>query len=185
MAGILGLGATHSPLLVGNDARMAGIFERLLQNPRVPPSSTNPANWPMAMQQEWAAHQAGEAPAAHRKRAMEGFRAVRAALDAFNPDFLLIFGDDQYENFREDGVAPFCVFALDAIEFASLPPHWCGKCLGRTAGYRRAAHRTSRRRPLSCALTDRTGVRHQLRLHDATRSRAAARIHQCAAAARQ
>ena len=124
MAGILGLGATHSPLLVGNDAGMAGIFERLLQNPRVPPSSTNPANWPTAMQQEWAAHQAGEAPAAHRKRAMEGFRAVRAALDAFNPDFLLIFGDDQYENFREDGVAPFCVFALDAIE--SHPYHRTG-----------------------------------------------------------
>lgn len=25
-------------------------------------------------------------------------------------------GDDQYENFREDGVPPFCVFALDAVE---------------------------------------------------------------------
>jgi hypothetical protein len=29
---------------------------------------------------------------------------------------VLIWGDDQYENFREDGVAPFCVFALDTIE---------------------------------------------------------------------
>ena len=70
MAEILGLGATHSPLLVGNDARMAGIFERLLQNSRLPPSSTNPANWPAAMQQEWATHQAGEAAPAHRQRAM-------------------------------------------------------------------------------------------------------------------
>ena len=25
-------------------------------------------------------------------------------------------GDDQYENFRENGVAPFCVFALDGID---------------------------------------------------------------------
>jgi hypothetical protein len=47
MAEILGLGATNSPLLVGDDARMAGIFEHLLKNPRVPPSSTNPANWPI------------------------------------------------------------------------------------------------------------------------------------------
>jgi hypothetical protein len=124
VAEILGLGATHSPLLVGNDARMAAIFERLRQNPRVPPAATDPANWPAAMQQEWAAHQSGAAAPAHRRRAMDGFRAVRAALDAFNPDFLLIFGDDQYENFREDGVAPFCVFALDTIE--SHPYHRTG-----------------------------------------------------------
>src|SRR5689334_11368162 len=99
VAEVLGLGATHSPLLVGNDARMASIFQRLLQNSRVPPSATDPANWPAAMQHEWAAHQSGDAAPAHRRRAMEGFRAVRTALDAFNPDFLLIFGDDQYENF--------------------------------------------------------------------------------------
>src|SRR5262249_26932580 len=76
----------------------------------------DPANWPSAMQQEWAEHQAGRAAAAHRQRAVEGFRAVRAALDEFNPDFILIWGDDLYENFREDGVASFCLFALDAID---------------------------------------------------------------------
>jgi hypothetical protein len=40
---------------------------------------------------------------------------VRAALDSFSPDFILVWGDDQYEDFREDGVAPRCVFALDAV----------------------------------------------------------------------
>ena len=68
------------------------------------------------MRQEWAEHQAGRAAPAHRRRALEGFRAVRAALDAFKPDFVLIWGDDQVQNFREDGVAQFCVFALDTIE---------------------------------------------------------------------
>jgi hypothetical protein len=42
------------------------------------------------MQVEWAAHQEGKAAPAHRQRALEG---LRAALDAFNPDFLLIWGD--------------------------------------------------------------------------------------------
>jgi hypothetical protein len=56
------------------------------------------------MRQEWAEHQAGAA-AAHRHRAIEGFRAVRAALDSFNPDFILIWGDDRCEDFREDGGA--------------------------------------------------------------------------------
>ena len=116
MAEILGLGVTHSPLLVGTDERMAGIFERVLNSPRLPPAARDPAGWPPQMQREWAGHQAGQAASAHRRRAVDGFRAVRAALDSFNPDFILIWGDDQYQNFREDGVAQFCVFALDAIE---------------------------------------------------------------------
>ena len=115
MAEVLGLGVTHSPLLVDSDERMAGIFERVLNSPRLPPAARDPANWPPQMRQEWAEHQAGRAAPAHRDRAIEGFRAVRAALDSFNPDFILIWGDDQYENFREDGVAPFCVFALERL----------------------------------------------------------------------
>jgi hypothetical protein len=103
---------THSPLLVGSEAKMAGIFERVLNSPRLPATARDPANWPQQTQHEWAEHQTGRAAAVHRDRAMEGFRAVRAALDAFDPDFILIWGDDQYEDFREDGVAPFCVPAL-------------------------------------------------------------------------
>src|SRR3954471_11146213 len=61
MAEILGLGVTHSPLLVGSDARMAGIFGRTLDSPRVPADAKHPANWPAVMQAEWAAHQAGQA----------------------------------------------------------------------------------------------------------------------------
>ncbi|MSP00925.1 MAG: extradiol ring-cleavage dioxygenase [Acetobacteraceae bacterium] len=116
MADILGLGVTHSPLLLGVDGRMAAILERVLQSPRLPDRMREPTAWPAPMQNEWAEHLAGRAAPAHRKRAVEAFRAARAALDAFNPDFILMFGDDQYENFREDGVAPFCVFATDEIE---------------------------------------------------------------------
>ena len=56
-------------------------------------------------------------------RMAEGFRAVRASLDAFNPDFVLLFGDDQYENFREDIIPAFCVMGLDN-EFTLQP--WAG-----------------------------------------------------------
>ena len=53
-------------------------------------------------------------------RLADGFRAVRRALDAFNPDFVLIWGDDQYENFREDIIPAFCVMGLDQ-DFAIQP----------------------------------------------------------------
>ena len=35
---------------------------------------------------------------------IDEFRKIRRELDAFKPDFVLIWGDDQYENFREDCV---------------------------------------------------------------------------------
>jgi hypothetical protein len=116
MAEILGLGLTHSPPMLGLDRRMAGALERALQSPRLPDRMREPAAWPAAMREEWEEHLAGRAAPAHRRRVVDGFRATRAALDAFDPDFVLIFGDDQYENFREDGVAAFGVFALDTVD---------------------------------------------------------------------
>ena len=116
MAGILGLGVTHSPPMLGTDERMAGILERVMRSPHVPAALRDPSGWPAPMQHEWAEHRAGRLAGPHRQRLVEAFRSVRAALDDFHPDLVLIWGDDQYENFREDGVAPFCVFALDTIE---------------------------------------------------------------------
>jgi hypothetical protein len=43
-------------------------------------------------------------------------RCERHRAGRLRPRFCPVFGDDQYENFREDGVPPFCVFALDEIE---------------------------------------------------------------------
>ena len=57
-----------------------------------------------------------KAAAAHRKRLVEGFRKVRAEIDAFRPDFVLIWGDDQYENFHEDLVPPFSIYICDKFE---------------------------------------------------------------------
>jgi len=37
-------------------------------------------------------------------------------LDAFKPDIVLIWGDDQYENFKEDIIPPFCVLAYDQVD---------------------------------------------------------------------
>ena len=55
-----------------------------------------------------------------RRGMADGFRAVRSALDAFDPDIVLIWGDDQYENFREDIIPAFCVMGLDQ-DFAIQP----------------------------------------------------------------
>ena len=114
MGDILGIGVTHYPGLIQPDQQMAGLLDRTLNSDQVPEAMKDPARWPEPMRREWADPLA--AAKEHRSRLVNGFRKCREALDAFNPDFVLIWGDDQYENFREDGVPSFCVFALDAID---------------------------------------------------------------------
>ncbi len=86
-----------------------------LRNEKTPEAMRDPRNWPPAMQAEWGDDEGLAAARRHRETLVGGFRAARAALDAFRPDFVLIWGDDQYENFHEDVVPPFCVYAMDEI----------------------------------------------------------------------
>ncbi|MBI3516065.1 MAG: extradiol ring-cleavage dioxygenase, partial [Proteobacteria bacterium] len=116
MAELLGLGVTHYPGLMAPADEMHAVLTRALASNKVPAEFKDPARWPAAMRREWDANQDAGAAREHRRRLVEGFRAVRTALDAFKPDFVVIWGDDQYENFIEDGVPAFCVFALDEIE---------------------------------------------------------------------
>jgi len=116
MGEILGIGVTHFPGLMLPDAYMSSFLTRTLKSDRIPAEMKEPSSWPEQLRQELAANQDGAAAAEHRRRLLSGFRKAREALDAFAPDFVLIWGDDQYENFREDGVPSFCIFALDAID---------------------------------------------------------------------
>ena len=52
---------------------------------------------------------------------------TRAALDAFQPDFVLLWGDDQYENFREDIIPPYCIAAHDKFTFSPRPDNVWGE----------------------------------------------------------
>jgi hypothetical protein len=44
------------------------------------------------------------------------FRKARRLLDDFAPDIVVVWGDDQYENFKEDIIPAFCVMAYESIE---------------------------------------------------------------------
>ena len=120
MAEILGLGLTHYPPLCVTDDKMAWIMERALKDPGVPPAAIDPANWPPAMRAEWGDDRGLRGATAHRAALVADFARMRAELEAFKPDVVLVFGDDQYENFREDLIPPFAILAYDDIEFLSL-----------------------------------------------------------------
>jgi hypothetical protein len=120
MAEILAVGITHYPPLAGKDEMMSWILKRMLQNPRLPEKLRRADGWPDAMRKEWGADEGLAAARRHRGRLLEALRRTRAQIDEFRPDFIVIWGDDQYENFREDIVPPYCIYAHDSFEFA--PP---------------------------------------------------------------
>ncbi len=114
MAEILGLGLTHSPSFIRPDEDGESSLKRTLRtNHRVPAELKNPANWPEPMRAEYGQDEGYASAVRLRQRMVAGFRKLRAELDEFNPDFVVIWGDDQYENFREDIIPPFCVLAYD------------------------------------------------------------------------
>ena len=116
MGELIGIGMSHAPHLQFTDDAMANVLRRLMKSESTPEKMRNPKNWPEAMQREWGKDEGLASAARHRAEQLQGVRAVRQALDKFRPDFIVIWGDDQYENFHEDVIPPFCVYVLNEID---------------------------------------------------------------------
>ena len=117
MAEILGVGATHYPPGLVPDEYKPWPLVRMLQSDRIPAHMKDLANWPEPMRLEWGEDEGITSHKAHRAQIFDAFRHIRKEIDAFKPDFILMWGDDQYENFREDIIPPFCVLAYDQFQF--------------------------------------------------------------------
>ena len=121
MGEILVAGITHYPPLAGRDETMSWILKRMLQNPQLPEKFRHAENWPEAMRKEWGSDEGAAAAARHRELLLRSLHHARAQIDGFNPDFIVVWGDDQYENFREDVVPPYCIYAHESFEFGPPP----------------------------------------------------------------
>jgi hypothetical protein len=116
MAELLLVGMTHYPPLAAVDDDMAGLMRMMLADPGIPATAKDPATWSAEARAEWGDDEARGSAATHRALLRDGFARVRAELDAFAPDALLVWGDDQYENFREDVIPPYALLAFDDVE---------------------------------------------------------------------
>jgi len=115
MGEILGLGMTHFPSM-SRKGNLAYRVKHFMNDPLLPEVYHNPATWPEPMRLEWSDDDGLAASDRHRAACIEGVRWAREELDAFNPDLVLVWGDDQYENFREDIIPPFAALAYDSFE---------------------------------------------------------------------
>jgi hypothetical protein len=116
MAEILGVGCTHRPLMLRPDQDWTFMMRAALDDPGMPAEMKDPARWPAPLRAElgndWGTASAGRAREVYRAH----FAEARREIDAFRPDLVVMWGDDQYENFKEDIVPPFAVLAYEDQE---------------------------------------------------------------------
>jgi hypothetical protein len=132
MAEFLGLGMTHYPMLATRDDLMAVLMQMVLKDPDIPADKKDPANWSEGARGEWGEDMGAAAAAGHRRELLGALDTCRRALDDFAPDVVIVWGDDQYETFREEVVPCFCVLAYPdtevdpfaVLETLNLPNAW-------------------------------------------------------------
>ena len=116
MGEILGIGCSHGPGIVGDLRRGSHYLRQHMEEDETPDELKDPRNWPQRMQEEWGDDEGLTHAKKYQEILQPAYRKARAAIDEFRPDFVLIYGDDQYECLREDLLIPFNVFAIDAVE---------------------------------------------------------------------
>ena len=124
MAEILGVGCTHRPLMLRPNEDWTFMMRAALDDPAMPEEMKNPANWPAPLREELGNDWGASAAARGREVYRAHFAEARRAIDEFKPDLIVMWGDDQYENFKEDIVPPFAVLAYDDQDFQpwAAPP---------------------------------------------------------------
>ena len=113
MGEILGIGTTHYPGLTATDEGMCSLWQTIINAPLGDDDWQDEANWPEGMAEEIGDDKGVASAALYRERMWTNFRKQREIIDDFAPDFIVVIADDQYENFKEDIIPPFCVFGLD------------------------------------------------------------------------
>jgi hypothetical protein len=128
MAEILGIGMTHQPTLAQGNPKPSSL-RRTLKDPGLPAHLRTPSGWPAMMAAEWSDDEGAAHGRLHRDGIIDKLRHVRTTIDAFAPDLIVIWGDDQFENFQDDVVPAFCVLGYESVTFKPWmtrrePNHW-------------------------------------------------------------
>ena len=120
MAELLLLGMTHYPPLAAVDEDMAGLMRMILADPGIPAEAKDPAAWPEPMRPSGATTRRGRRRPRTGPRCGPGSSRSARRARGVRPGRLVVWGDDQYENFREDLIPPYALLAYDDVEAAAL-----------------------------------------------------------------
>src|SRR5690242_14653518 len=99
MAEILGVGCTHRPVMLRPNEQWTSMMKASLDDPAMPEEMKNPAAWPEPLRQELGNDRGAVSAARARESYRAHFAEARRVIDEFRPDLIVMWGDDQYENF--------------------------------------------------------------------------------------
>ncbi len=117
MAEILGIGTTDFPFLRGQEDSMAGVLKgALARGTHLTEETKDPANWPKELLAEWGDDEAVAVGKARRGSQIEQFHKLNEALEAFNPDFILVWSKDARESLGDICIPPFWIQAFESVE---------------------------------------------------------------------
>ncbi|MFB3119499.1 MAG: hypothetical protein ACE1Y2_03105, partial [Stenotrophomonas maltophilia] len=109
MAEILGLGCSHGPIILNPAENWANSRERVyarVPNYEKPPQLVAELGDDNGLTQDRQDQQ----------RVVDSFKVLHDRLHEFNPDVLMIIGDDQAENFKQENLPPFCIYTGSQVE---------------------------------------------------------------------
>jgi len=123
MAEILGVGLSHYPGPLVPEEYWSSMLQRNVDVGRIPAAVyADKSRWPAEMIREMGNDNGTAAAHAHKARLKAGYNKLRAEIDAFKPDVVVIWGDDQYENFKQECVPAFCVYVMDTYPSRPFVP---------------------------------------------------------------
>jgi hypothetical protein len=124
MGEIIGMGLSHYPGPMVPVEHWPTMLQRWVEIGRVDAELFAARDqWPEDMRREWGADDGQAAAREHRDRLLAGYKRLREELDAFCPDVVLIWGDDQFENYKRDCVPAFAVGIFDEVKTRPFEGH--------------------------------------------------------------
>ncbi|MFQ5861223.1 MAG: hypothetical protein ACE5IG_06715 [Dehalococcoidia bacterium] len=110
MAEILGIGCSHAPMILNPPEEWGRLREWLYAtynpNYQAPPQVLTELGEDNGLSADRRNHQ----------RIVDAFAVLRDKLHAWNPDVLMVIGDDQAENFKLDNLPTFCLYTGQEVE---------------------------------------------------------------------
>ena len=109
MAELLGIGCSHGPIILTPPENWHRSRERIFsRNPnfQAPPQLIKELGDDNGLTQDIIDQQ----------KVVEAFQVMRDRLHEWNPDVVMVIGDDQAENFQQDNLPPFCLYTGDEVD---------------------------------------------------------------------
>ncbi len=109
MGELLGLGCTHAPMILNPAEQWPEIRRRIyggVPNYQAPPK----------MVEELADDNGASRDKVNQQKIVDAFAVLRQKLVDWNPDLVIVVGDDQVENFKRENLPTFCLYTGDEVD---------------------------------------------------------------------